>query len=97
MPGKYEVRKIGEELFDLENDIGETTDVAAGHPDVVRRLLAIAEKAREDLGDSRTQQVGKNVREPGRLADDGATPAGKKKGRGKKQTSAGDQFLPGFD
>jgi arylsulfatase A-like enzyme len=54
-------------LFDLEADIGETTNVADKHPDVVARLQAIAEKAREDLGDKLTGRVGKNVREPGRL------------------------------
>jgi arylsulfatase A-like enzyme len=38
-------------LYDLEADIGETTNVVAAHPDVVERLLGLAEKAREDLGD----------------------------------------------
>src|SRR5206468_3623658 len=93
MPGKYEIRKIGEELFDLENDIGETTDVAAQHPDVVEHLREIAEKAREDLGDSRTNQIGKNVRDPGRLPDDGTAPPAKKKGKGKKQAAIDEQPL----
>jgi arylsulfatase A-like enzyme len=39
------------QLYDLEADIGETTNVADKHPDVVKCLLALAEKAREDLGD----------------------------------------------
>jgi len=38
-------------LYDLEADIGETTNIADRHPDVVKRLLALAEKARNDLGD----------------------------------------------
>ncbi|RMG01685.1 MAG: N-acetylgalactosamine-6-sulfatase, partial [Planctomycetota bacterium] len=38
-------------LFDLETDIGERHDVADEHPDVVRRLLKLAEKARADIGD----------------------------------------------
>jgi arylsulfatase A-like enzyme len=38
-------------LFDLENDIGEKKNIAGEHPDVVRRLNALADKAREDLGD----------------------------------------------
>ena len=38
-------------LHNLDEDIGETVDIAAQHPDVVARLLALAEKAREDLGD----------------------------------------------
>jgi arylsulfatase A-like enzyme len=38
-------------LYDLKADIGETTNVAADHPNVLERLLALAERAREDLGD----------------------------------------------
>ena len=52
-------------LYDLEADVGETTDVAAAHPDVVARLQALAEAAREDLGDSLTQRTGSGLREPG--------------------------------
>jgi arylsulfatase len=40
--------------------------VAAQHPDVVKRLEALAEEARKDLGDSATEQKGTGVREPGR-------------------------------
>jgi len=38
-------------LYDLVADIGETRNLAAEQPEVVERLLALAEKAREDLGD----------------------------------------------
>ncbi len=38
-------------LYDLEADLGETTNLADRRPDVVRRLLTLAEKARQDLGD----------------------------------------------
>ena len=37
-------------LFDLQADIGEKNDVAAQHPDVVKRLLQLANKARNELG-----------------------------------------------
>ncbi len=42
---------VGPQLYDVRHDIGETREVAAEHPDVVARLLASAEQAREDLGD----------------------------------------------
>jgi arylsulfatase A-like enzyme len=66
-PGKYVKREIGPALFDLAADIGETNDLAVQHPEVVARLKVLAEKCREDLGDSATGQEGKNVRQPGRL------------------------------
>ncbi|WP_166822215.1 sulfatase family protein [Thalassoroseus pseudoceratinae] len=47
-------------LVDLENDIGETTNVAAEHPQVVQQLLGLAEEMRSDLGDY--DRVGKNMR-----------------------------------
>ncbi|MEX2141876.1 MAG: sulfatase [Pirellulales bacterium] len=65
-PGKYRQLKIGLELFDLEVDPGETSDVAAKHPDVVERLQALAERGREDLGDGRLKREGKNIRPAGR-------------------------------
>jgi arylsulfatase A len=69
MPVPYEHRKIERaELYDLAGDMSETTDVAAQHPDVVKRLEAEAEKARAELGDSLTKREGKGVREPGRIA-----------------------------
>ncbi|MCF6287576.1 MAG: sulfatase, partial [Candidatus Hydrogenedentes bacterium] len=49
-------------LFNLLKDRGETNDVAAEHPDVVRRLQGLAETARPDLGDAVTGQVGSGVR-----------------------------------
>jgi arylsulfatase A-like enzyme len=66
-PGHNVQRVIDVALFDLKHDIGEIRNVAAWHPDVVRRLEALAAKCREDLGDSATKQIGKNVRPPGRL------------------------------
>lgn len=41
-------------------DPDETTDVAAAHPDVVKHLLAEAEKARQYIGDH--DRVGDNMR-----------------------------------
>jgi len=47
-------------LFDLQADLGETTDVAAQHPEIVARLLGLAEKARTDIGDY--DRIGENQR-----------------------------------
>ena len=66
-PAPYSQAKIGLALYDLETDRGETTDVAAQHPDIVKQLETLADKAREDLGDSATGQKGKGVRPVGSL------------------------------
>lgn len=47
-------------LFDLESDVSETTDLADKQPQIVKRLLAIAEAAREDIGDY--NRIGKGAR-----------------------------------
>ncbi len=53
IPAKYEPIKIERpELYDLENDIGETKNVAAANPQVVKQLEVFAEKMRADLGDA---------------------------------------------
>jgi arylsulfatase A-like enzyme len=65
-PGKYRQVDVPLALYDLVADIGETTDVAAAHPDVLARLQALAETAREDLGDALTSRTGRGLRVPGR-------------------------------
>ncbi len=68
MPAKYEQRTLIEpQLYDLEADISETTDIEAAHPDIVKQLLAVAEEARSDLGDSLTQRKPTGARPVGRL------------------------------
>jgi len=67
-PVQYNSVQTSLALFDLEKDTGETTDVAAHHPEVVARLTALAEQCRDDLGDALTKRTGRNVREPGRVA-----------------------------
>ena len=63
----YVVRRQPQALFNLKDDLGETRDVAAAHPDVVARLLKLAEIARADLGDTLTKRQGANVRPVGKL------------------------------
>ena len=50
-------------LYDLSADVGEKDNLYAERPDIVKRLLALADKARADLGDA--QQVGANQRPAG--------------------------------
>jgi arylsulfatase A-like enzyme len=67
-PGTLSQPKTELALYDLDADVSETTDLSAQHPDVVARLTALAEIARDDLGDSLLKRTGKNVRPAGRLA-----------------------------
>lgn len=53
------------ELYDVVNDVGETAEVSATHPEIVAKLMAMAEKAREDLGD--LDHPGKGQRPAGRV------------------------------
>ena len=66
-PNGYTHPNCGLELHDLENDISEQHNVIDQHPDVAKRLLALTEQARDDLGDSLTTRDGKNTRAPGKL------------------------------
>jgi hypothetical protein len=60
------VKEAAPLLYDLEADVGETTNVAAQHPDVVKRLMALIDEARRDLGDAATGAAGSGVRPAGR-------------------------------
>jgi len=43
--------KVPLELYDVRNDLSETQEVSAQHPDVVARLQKLADQARAELGD----------------------------------------------
>jgi arylsulfatase len=58
---------LPEALYDLTVDVGETQNLIEQHPDVARRLRALAQRMRGDIGDSTTGQVGKNIRPVGRV------------------------------
>ncbi len=66
-PGEYVRKNIELSLFDLDDDPGESTNVADRNPAVVKGLLEYVERAREDLGDSLTNRTGRNVRDAGRM------------------------------
>jgi arylsulfatase A-like enzyme len=65
-PGRAQPIQVPLSLYDLEKDIGEKTNIADQHPEVVQQLMKFAERARADLGDSLTKVEGKNVRPAGR-------------------------------
>lgn len=54
------------ELYDLSVDLRESRDLAKERPEIVERLVQLAEAARADLGDASTQREGANRRPPGR-------------------------------
>jgi arylsulfatase A-like enzyme len=65
-PGEYLRQPITEpELYDMRSDIKETRNVAAEHPDIVKRLLELAEQCRAELGDTSLGRTGAGVRAPG--------------------------------
>ncbi len=81
-------------LYNLDAEIGERTDVAAEHPDVVNRLKALAVKMAAELGDG---QPGPEVRPAGFVEnavtlypseDGGKKGAAKKKGVARKPAVA---------
>ncbi|CAN5818829.1 sulfatase [soil metagenome] len=43
-------KKANPQLFNLSDDIGETSNVAADHPNIVQRLQALAQTMKDDLG-----------------------------------------------
>jgi arylsulfatase A len=57
----------GPQLYNLNEDIGETNDKADDHPQIVADLEALAESARNDLGDDLTERTGVNCRPPGKV------------------------------
>ena len=67
---KLHVHRSGEdvlELYNLREDIGETTNRGAGEPDIVSSLQEVARRARAELGDAATGQSG-NCRPIGRVS-----------------------------
>lgn len=61
----YRVEKLDLSLFNLTNDPGESQNVAADHPDIVKQLNVLAEEFRRDLGDPLTNTKGNGSRPVG--------------------------------
>ncbi|GEO23632.1 arylsulfatase [Cyclobacterium qasimii] len=65
IPGKYEMTDLKEmELYDLEKDPSETKNVIEEYPEVLNKMRAMADNARNDMGDALQGIEGKNVRLP---------------------------------
>ncbi|MCK0155694.1 sulfatase [Cellulophaga sp. F20128] len=68
LPGAYrfvDMEKI--ELYDLDQDISETNNVADQHPEVIAKIKVLADEMRRQVGDSLTGIQGVENREPGRV------------------------------
>jgi len=63
--GPYAWGRTSYELYDLEDDAEERKNVIDLHPDVVERLMKLADRAREELGDD--DRSGAGQRPCGRL------------------------------
>ena len=70
IPGRYDYGiQTGLALYDLTDDPVEAVNLASEHPEVVARMVAMADQARASLGDRLTSTNGTDVRQPGRIAE----------------------------
>ncbi len=68
LPGEYRMIDMEEiELYNVENDISETTNVAAENPEIVLEIQLLANDMRYRLGDSLLELKGSETREAGQL------------------------------
>jgi len=68
LPVEYEYNTFDKiELYDLSKDISETTDVAAEHPEIVKKIQSLGKKIRTELGDKLRDKVGKGTRLIGKM------------------------------
>ena len=63
----YRVAHLEAALYNLAQDVGETNNVAAKHPDLVAQLQALAATTRADLGDALTGKAGSGIRPCGKF------------------------------
>jgi len=67
MPGPYSRGMADTELYNLEKDVSELHDVSLQYPEIVKELSALADSARQALGDRITGIRGTDNRSPGRI------------------------------
>lgn len=64
IPSAYKNGQTPLALFNLKQDIGETTNVAAANPNVVKELQLLADEIRAQIGDSAKKIQGTELRKP---------------------------------
>ena len=69
LPVGYQQATASPALYDLDNDVAETTDVADQHPDIVEELKRAADRYRELFGDTLTGVIGNAIRPAGKMTD----------------------------
>ena len=70
LPGKYlQVLLNKAELYHVTGDISEATDVADKNPEMLKKMEALAEQWRAELGESLTKRQGSGNRRPGMVGD----------------------------
>ncbi|MFT5123669.1 MAG: arylsulfatase A [Verrucomicrobiales bacterium] len=65
IPTNYTNKQTGLALYDLDKDIGESTDLKEQFPEVVKELSVLGDEMRKELGDKKVKGAGN--RQPGRL------------------------------
>ena len=83
----------GLRLYNLDSDIGETTEVSAQHPDIVKKLKELADKEAASLCDLKNTS---GVRPPGKVSKPQPlfpekAGASKKEGKKGRKSAAADE------
>jgi len=71
-PGKPRDTYVKLQLYNLDLDLGERTDLVDQRPKIVTQLMTHVEAARAELGDALAGRKGSGTRPPGRLPNPGS-------------------------
>lgn len=61
----YKIARTGLALYDLKHDPGEQRNLVSEEPDIAKKIQALADLAREDLGDTLSGRMGGGMRPVG--------------------------------
>ena len=71
LPIDYEHHDVVKpELYNIADDISESKDISGENPEILDRMLVLAENFRKDMGDRKTEREGTGNREPGRKSSE---------------------------